>query len=630
MAPERKTKSCLALLILFFLSFFFFSASYAAFLTPDSTPVKQALNYFRACQKEDGGFGKGGITEWVMIAIAAAGQDPRGWYRNGNTPMDYLRGQNITNNPYDWIRMTLVLVSVGENPGDFNGINYIQEIKGHYNDGQFGDPLSLRDDYWALLALVAGGEERSREAKDSAQFILNHQNRDGSWSASTTGIETCADNTAIAIVALSATGLPLESKAFAKGIRYLKKAQGKDGGFSYLFMPSNAASDAWVLQALSVVEKGRSKLKTDTEDVLGHLQKLQQSGGSFNWTTDTSNSPLMMTAYAVPALLGKAYPIRPTSSALVTLGLRIEGEAEPLLDTSITLGPSTFRDITDKEHTVPFPTPLSALMEALKENHMDHAIEGSEMGPYLKSLSGESEGWQYRINDRIPMIPADKYRLNSGDEVIWFYDYHGIKSPLRVRVENPSVWVEEEVVFHIEQFDDSTDQWKPARDACLLLGEARHPASGGIVSIKLLQKGTYSYYAEKKDTIRSIRKAIRVNPARNVKVRLRVEDNGRLLCDEQVSFSGFKTGDINGRTIDIKRPALIGILEAARKKGFLDYQVIKTAEGLILVSINGLEENNLNGSWWYQVNGKRILEDIDEYSLKDGDSACFFRGKEPG
>lgn len=602
---------------------------HAAPLSPDTQVIKKAMNYFKASQKEDGGFGDGGITEWVMMAISATGQDPRGWYRNGNTPMSYLGKLPLTQNPYDWIRMTLALASVGENARNFHGINFLQKIKELYREGQFGDPLSLRDDYWAILALVAGGEERSREVRDSAQFIRNHQNPDGSWSASTTGIEICADNTAIAMVALIATGLPRDAEVIERGVVYLKTVQRPDGGFSYLFMPSNAASDAWVLQALYAAARDPSAFRTGPADVHGHLLSLQQSDGSFKWNADASNSPLMMTAYAVPALLGKPYPIRPSRSELVTLGLRVEGEAETLLDTSVTLGHSTFRDITGKVHRAPFPTPLSALTEVLKQNRMDYAIENSELGLYLKRLAGESGGWQYRVNDRIPMAPAQAYRLKSGDEVIWFYDYPGVKSPLRVVAGKTSAWEGEEIIFHLEQFDDTTEQWKPPRDACLLLGGERYPAPGGITTVPFPQKGVYSYYADKKDAIRSIKKRITVNAENTVKVHLRVEDNGGILCDEDVSFSGFTARDINGKAIDIKRPVLIGALEAAGRRKLLDYSVIQTSEGLILVSINGLEEDNNHGSWWFEVNGKRVLEDIDEYPLKDGDKVHFFREKDP-
>ena len=110
--------------------------------------------------------------------------------------------------------------------------------------GQFGDPLSLRDDYWAALALISAGQRESKHIKESVRFILKHQNRDGSSGASMTGIEICPDNTAAAILVLMAAGQKADSKAITRGLHYPRKAQNQDGGFSYLFVPSNAATDS--------------------------------------------------------------------------------------------------------------------------------------------------------------------------------------------------------------------------------------------------------------------------------------------------------------------------------------------------------------------------------------------------
>lgn len=624
-----KTKS-IATLIIIFISYFFFAYSVcAAPLSPDSLPIKKAMSYFKANQKDDGGFGPGGVTEWVMMAISAAGQDPRGWYKNGNTPIDYLRNQTPTQNPYDWIRMILALISVGENPKDFYGINYIQKIKHHYQGDQFGDPLSLRDDYWVVLALVSAGEKYSRHAQDSARFILSHQNQDGSWSASTTGVEACADNTAIAMVALISAGHRQSSEAIMKGLTYLRKVQTPDGGFSYLFMPSNAASDSWVIQALCAVGEDPSRLKVGTIDVITHLLKLQQEDGSFTWTAKSANSSLLMTAYAIPALVGKWYPINHSKSDLITLGLRVEGENTTILHTQLTHGPSRLADSKGVLHPAPFPTPLSVLVEAAVEEKIDHLIENSGAGLFLKSLAGETNGWQYRVNDRLPMAPANEYRLKSGDEVIWFYDYHGRKSPLRILPDRFTAWEGEKITFRIDQFSDATDQWKPASEAVVVVGTLQYSASHGEVTIPFNQKGLYHVYAQKEGAIRSPKKTITVEELCEVKVKFRIEDNGRLLCQEKVSFSCLKTRDINGRAINIKRPVVIGVLEAAKQKGLLTYRVIQTAEGLILVDINRLAENNQNGSWWYQVNGKHIFEDIDEYELNDGETIVFYRSKHP-
>ena len=595
----------------------FILPAHAAPLSQESPAIRQAMAYFKASQKEDGGFGPGGITEWVMMAISSAGEDPRHWYKQGNTPLDALRKVPIGQNPYDWIRMALVLASIGEKPKDFHGVNYIQKIKGHYREGQFGDPLSLRDDYWAVLALAGAGERSCPEVQDSLRFILKHQNPDGSWSASTTGVETCADNTAIAVISLISAGVKPKTGAITKGLEYLRKVQSKDGGYPYLFMPSNAASDAWVLQALWATGKEPLQWKTDKQDVLNHLLGLQQKDGSFRWTADTPDSSLMMTAYAVPALLGKWYPLIPSHSNLATVDVRVEGENRVIFHTQITLGVTT-----------PV-TALSGVADAAQKAGVECRIEDSGLGRYLKSLAGESDGWQYRVNDRLPMMPAGECVLKGGEELVWFYDLHGWRSPLRIFPDKTWVWRGENVLFRIEQFDDDTNEWKPAQGASIVKENTLYPVTRGEVSIRFDESGIYTVYADKEKAIRSIAKRIIVEDPKEVVVDLKVEDNGIVIWQGKVSYSGLNARDMNGHFIDVKRPVLFGALEAARRKGSLTYEVIHTAEGLILVSINSLSEDNQGGSWWFKVNGEEVLLDGDEYEVRDGDSVYFYRSKHP-
>lgn len=596
---------------------FFVLPVQAAPLSQESPTIRQAMAYFKASQKEDGGFGQGGITEWVMMAISSAGEDPRRWYREGKTPLDALRKAPLGRNPYDWIRMALVLASIGENPRDFHGVNCIQKIKGHYRENQFGDPLSLRDDYWALLALAGTGERECPEAQNSVRFILKHQNPDGSWSASTTGVETCADNTAIAILSLVAAGVKPDAKAIRKGLGYLRKVQSDDGGYPYLFMPSNAASDAWVLQALWATDKDPVKWKTEKQDVFNHLLGLQQKDGSFRWTADTPDSSLMMTAYAVPALLGKRYPLAPSHSNLATVDIRVEGENRTIFHTQIALNRASR------------VTALSVLAQAAQKAGVDYKIEYSGQGGYLKSVAREEDGWQYRVNDRLPMLPADQWVLKGGEEVVWFFDIEGCKSPLRTFSSKTSAWAGENILFRVEQFDDDADEWRAAEEASFVKEGMNHPAVGGNACIHFEKSGIYVVYAEKKKAIRSIAKKIVVEDAKEVTVDLKVEDNGIAVWQGKVSYCGMSGRDMNGHAIDIRRPVLFGSLEAARKKGGLSYEVIYTAEGLILASINNLSEDNQGGSWWFKVNGEDVLLDGDEYEVRDGDSVYFYRSKHP-
>ena len=451
----------------------------ASRLSPASSQIQQALNYLKANQKEDGGFGPGGITEWVIMAVAAAGQDPREWKQNGQSPLDCLRKAAGTNNPYDSIRMTLALSSIGEDPRRFNQQDYVQEIKKNYQAGQFGDPLSLRDDYWAVLALTAAGERGSQEVSGSVQFILENQNADGSWSASTTGIETCADNTSAAVIALISAGQDAGSEAIVRALEYLRKSQHTDGGFPYLFMPSNAASDCWAIQALLAAKKNPADWKSGGNSPISHLLGLQQPDGSFKWASELANSPLLMTAYAIPSLVGKPYPIAWSKSDQVTVNVRIEGEQKKLLHTHVTHCSSQISDEKGHLHESPFPTALSVVAAAAERSGLEHMIEHSGYTLYVTSLGSESDGWQYRVNDVLPMIPAHDYKLKSGDEVVWFYDYHGCKSPLRILPESCEVWKGEEIRFRVEHFNDTDGQWHPARDATHCSGQFLVPGSRG-------------------------------------------------------------------------------------------------------------------------------------------------------
>lgn len=607
--------SACGLLVGFILLLLHCQCADAGDLTPGSSVIKKALTYIRTCQHEDGGFGPGGMTEWVIVALAAAGQDPLEWKKNGQSPLDYLKDQIPPDDLFSSIRVTLALTAAHVDPRNFGGIDYVQRIRQHYRNGQFGDPLSLRDDYWAILALASSGEQLAEDVAKAAQFVLDNQNTDGSWSASITGIETCVDNTAAAILALRAAGKEEYSEAILKGFAFLRKYQNQDGGFGYLFMPSNAASDSWALQAYSAAGKN-AITESSVQSLFTHLLSLQQLDGSFKWTTDLANSPLLMTAYAIPALLGKSYPFSMSRVEQIVVGVRVEGERNSLLTTQIILD-------------YPRPTPLSALCSAAEQEKISHEIEVLGGALYLKSIGSEADGWQYRVNTRLPMIAASDMSLKSGDDIIWFYDYHGCKSPLNIDVEKYDAWEGETISFHVKHYNDDVEKWETAHDALIVIGNKRYPVTDGSVAIPFDRSGTYRIYAEKEGAIRSDVKNVVIEKYQPISVKVRIEDVCELLWEGEVTYSHLTIKDIRGREINMRRPVLLGALDAASKNGGFRYSIVQTAEGLILVSILGREEDNENGSWWYQVNGQNLFQDVDEYTLNNGDALLLYRSKHP-
>ncbi|OHB10741.1 MAG: hypothetical protein A3G05_00725 [Candidatus Zambryskibacteria bacterium RIFCSPLOWO2_12_FULL_45_14] len=53
--------------------------------------------------------------------------------------------------------------------------------------------------------------------------------------------------------------------------------------------------------------------------------------------------------------------------------------------------------------------------------------EYSGLGVLVESINGKKNGtdskyWQYKVNDIMPQIGADKYKLKNGDRVEWYFD----------------------------------------------------------------------------------------------------------------------------------------------------------------------------------------------------------------
>jgi len=282
--------------------------------------VTKALNYLRQVQQADGGIGGFVTSAWAAMAIAAAGQDPNTWTVGNKSIISYLRdnaSSNLDQNKAtDWERSILAIVAAGENPRDFGGINYVDKLLSFYQNNQMGDATVLNDDFWGILALTSIGEG-SQIVPNVKSFIISKQNSDGGWSW-TVGGNSDADNTAAAITALVAAGESPASQVIVKALTYLKSQQQNDGGFVSEGV-TNTAVDSWVINALTSV--GQSPLaeewRKSGNNPIGHLLSLQDADGAFKWSAAQRSNPQWMTAYAIPALLGKSYP-RDTSSPTIS------------------------------------------------------------------------------------------------------------------------------------------------------------------------------------------------------------------------------------------------------------------------------------------------------------------------
>ena len=293
-------------------------------LSPDDTKITKALDYLRDAQSDDGDIGSFGTSAWVVMAIAAAGEDPHEWKTVPGNPsiVDYLKNNSGLINPdvaTDWERSILAIVAAGEDPTNFGGIDYVAGLKNLWDsdNNQMDEPNLWNDDFWGILALVAAGENPTSEMiQGSAAYIKNNQNvDDGGWSWGVGG-DSDVDDTDAAIMALIAAGESPSSVYITNAMDYLRMEQDDYGGFAFRgYEVVNSASTSWAIDAIVAVGQDPTgeDWTWDDNPVNVLLSFQDPNDGSFWWTTESNSGSAWMTAYALPALLGKPYPAKPTS-----------------------------------------------------------------------------------------------------------------------------------------------------------------------------------------------------------------------------------------------------------------------------------------------------------------------------
>jgi prenyltransferase beta subunit len=318
------TRKWCGFLFFLWLGIFVFSSGVGAIDTAEN--VQKGLAYLAGVQNEDGGFPSAGgrlsspmVTDWVVMALQAAGEDVTGvhWCKNGVTPWAYLQKETRSlEGTTDYARTLLTLTAAGSGPV-YQGVDLAEKIvsfqlpHGQFAQCALGEEGLVNCQIWSVLALAATGKGISHQDKVLA-WLVSQQNSDGGFSWAVGG-ESDPDDTGVALSALAVMGLEKDDVVIKKALQYLKDQQNEDGGFGWTKQKTNTATDAWVIQGLTAVgeDPAGEKWQVDGKSPVAHLCSLQNSDGSFQWIRGVDSSPVLMTAYAVFALSGSSFPVNP-------------------------------------------------------------------------------------------------------------------------------------------------------------------------------------------------------------------------------------------------------------------------------------------------------------------------------
>ncbi|HHF58912.1 MAG TPA: hypothetical protein ENL44_01780, partial [Thermoplasmatales archaeon] len=413
--------------------------------SPSSDVIARALNFLRSKQSEDGKIGDPATTTWAAMAICAANENIESW----NNLVDYL--EECINcldheKATDWERHALAIVACNENPRNFGGVDFVEKIETFYDGEQIGDRNLLNDDFWGIIALISCGVDRENSLiQNVKRYIIEHQNEDGGWGVSREGTSD-VDSTSAAIMALIACGENKSSDVVQKGLDFLRSKQSSEGGFTSWGI-TNSASTSWAMMAICAAGENPNNWIKNGRSPVDYLLNLQNDDGSFRWNESIDMNAEWMTSYAIPALLGKYYPVNIYQSQenqpeSWTGYIRIEGESGTIWEGNVTVSDTVVMAINIstnqmEEHYIPYPSVLGALIEASKIGDFDCTIlyYPSWDSLYVKSIGGCSDWWHYWVDYEIPMVSCDRYELTENNRDILFgyletWEVHALKISL--------------------------------------------------------------------------------------------------------------------------------------------------------------------------------------------------------
>lgn len=279
-----------------------------------ASDVIRGADWLEAQQRPSGGFAADAehdpgaeMTSWAMLALAAAGRNPLDVTDAGKSPVDFLRSHaGEIKDAGDVARTVLALEAAGADPRRFAGEDLVARLLAEQRDsGSYqGWPATSA---YAVLALRAVGAG-DKTAK-TVEWLRKVQGKDGGW-----GNEPKQPSTPEvtgAVLQVLAPG----SDACGRALDYLRQAKRPNGGFAPgNNLSANAQATAWATQGLLSVGKDPASFGSGKSS-LAYLRDLQAGDGHFLQAPGLEASPVWVTSDVLVPLAGDSLPIAAPSRA---------------------------------------------------------------------------------------------------------------------------------------------------------------------------------------------------------------------------------------------------------------------------------------------------------------------------
>ena len=246
--------------------------------------------------------------DWTVLGLARSGAEvPEGYYEGYYQRVKTFVAQNMDSDgrlhsSYSTVnaRLIAVLTAIGRDPRDVGGKNLLTGL----TELEFLKGQGINGPIWALIAFdsanydiptnTGNGTQVTRDGL--VQLILNSQLPDGGWNLNYLGtgdytsIVSDVDMTGMAVTALApyySTNTAVKT-AVDRAVAFLSSKQLTNGDYASYSGELNAESTAWVIVALSALERNVHTeldfikgLGTETKSALDGLLKYKLADGGF-------------------------------------------------------------------------------------------------------------------------------------------------------------------------------------------------------------------------------------------------------------------------------------------------------------------------------------------------------------
>jgi energy-coupling factor transport system substrate-specific component len=286
----------------------------AAFTPPQASAadgdktVSHALHWLEAQQRPSGGFAADSgreagaeITSWAMLALAAADRNPLDVTAGGKSPVDFLRShRDEIKDAGDVARTILALEAAGADPRHFGDENLVERLLAQRRQNGSYQAWPATSAYAVLALRSAGANDATAK---TVAWLRKVQGKDGGWGNNPGDAATPEITGAVLQV------LTPGSDAGDRALGYLRDAKRPNGGFAPgNNLSANAQATAWASEGLLATGKDPAGFGPGKSS-FAYLRSLQADDGHFLQAPGQEASPVWVTADAIVPLAGRHLPI---------------------------------------------------------------------------------------------------------------------------------------------------------------------------------------------------------------------------------------------------------------------------------------------------------------------------------